>query len=65
MSVSLAKLMDKPNGECHALEVMAPDYDAEYVWLWLDRDGENRLDLSRHQMRQLRDVLNEILGRDC
>jgi hypothetical protein len=63
MSVQLAVIRDKRPDEYPSVEVMAPDFDAPYVWLWLDDSGDNRLDLSRAQMRQLRDVLNEILGR--
>jgi hypothetical protein len=63
MSVQLCILKDAPKSGFDAIEIMAPDFDAAYVWLWQEKDGENRLDLSRHQMRQLRDVLNEILGR--
>ena len=60
MSVQLCVLKDK--GET-TLELMAPDYGAERVWLWEEQDGANRLDLSREQMRQLRNALNRALGR--
>ena len=43
------------------IEVMAPDYGKEYLWFWREEDGEVRIDLSRDQLRQLRDFLNEIL----
>lgn len=43
------------------IEVMAPDYDKEFLWLWRAEDGENRIDLNRDQLRQLRDLLNELL----
>ena len=43
------------------IEVMAPDYGKEYLWLWRADDGEARIDLSRDQLEQLRDLLNEIL----
>jgi hypothetical protein len=43
------------------IEVMAPDYGKEYLWLWQEADGENRIDLSRDQLREFRDFLNEIL----
>lgn len=58
MSVQLCVLSDD---EFDAVELMAPDYDAESVWLWLDADGANRIDLSRKQMRELRDALNRYL----
>ena len=68
VSVSLAKLIDAPPEDFERIEVMAPDYDVAHIWLWDDNDGENRIDLGRQQMRQLRDVLNELLeasGANC
>jgi hypothetical protein len=60
MSVSLYKLIDPP---MDTIEVMAPDYDVERIWLWLDENAENRLDLSRQQMRELHKALGAILGK--
>ena len=56
MSVCLAELEDDG---FDTIEVMAPDYDKEYIWLWLADDPDIRIDLSRKQARQLRDVLDE------
>jgi hypothetical protein len=60
VSVQLCVIRDP---EFSDIELMAPDYDCRYVWIWDEGDGENRIDLSRKQMRELRDVLTEILGR--
>jgi len=60
MSVQLCVLKDP---EFADIELMAPDLDVEYIWLWDAGHGENRIDLSRKQIRELRDVLNELLGR--
>lgn len=60
MSVQLHVLRGGKNFE--DIEVAAPDFDAAHIWLWDDHDGENRIDLSREQMRELRDLLTEILG---
>jgi hypothetical protein len=58
MSIQLRVLRDP---EFTDIELMAPDLDADYIWLW-DADGaDHRIDLSRKQMRELRDALNELL----
>lgn len=63
MSVGLAVL--KGGGEsghdCQDVEVMAPDYGREYIWLWNESDASNRIDLNQSQMIQLRDLLNQLL----
>lgn len=43
------------------VEIMAPDYGKEYLWLWHEETAANRIDLSRDQLRELRDFLNEML----
>lgn len=58
MSVQLCVLKDP---EFDAVELMAPDYDVDHLWIWLEADGANRIDLSRKQMRELRDALNRYL----
>jgi hypothetical protein len=45
------------------VEIMANDYGAEHVWLWLEENGDNRLDLSRDQLRALRAFINDFLER--
>ena len=59
MSVGLRVLKGGPDF-CD-IEVMAPDYGKEYLWLWRADDGEARIDLSLEQLHQLRNFLNEIL----
>jgi hypothetical protein len=61
MSVQLCELRGGVDFE--DVEVMAPDLDVEFVWLWMAKDGDARIDLSREQCRELRDALNEILSR--
>ncbi len=60
MSVGLADLTDPDFDD---IEVMAPDYDKEYVWLWQggEHGTENRIDISRSQLVQLSRVIDEIL----
>jgi hypothetical protein len=59
MSVQLCVMKDKG---CEAVELMASDYGAKDVWLWLEEDGANRIDLSEKQARELRDALDELLA---
>lgn len=56
MSVQIDTLSDLGFDD---IEVMAPDYDQEYLWLW-DTDGENRIDLSRKQLEQLCDLIRAM-----
>ena len=58
MSVGLRVL--KGGKDFDDIEVMAPDYDKEYLWLW-DSEANNRIDLSRDQLRELKDFLQEIV----
>lgn len=58
MSVCLHTLKDP---EQHDVEVWAPDYSVFNVWLVYE-DGDDRIDLSLDQLRQLRDVANGIFG---
>ena len=60
MSVGLADLTDPDFDD---IEVMAPDYDKEYVWLWQggEHGTDNRIDISRSQLVQLSRVIDEIL----
>ena len=62
MSVQLGVIPGERNFD--AVELMAPDFDAERVWLWLEEDGDNRIDLSREQARALRDLLTRVLERE-
>lgn len=57
------KVLQNRDGAFQDVEVMAPDFDCEYIWLWNESDASNRLDLGREQMRQLRDALDELLGK--
>lgn len=61
MSVQLTVL--KGGTDFNDVEVMAPDYDAEYVWLWPANDTDGRIDLSKHQLRALRNFINDLLER--
>ena len=61
MSVELATL-DGGEDWFH-VEVMAPDYDAEYVWLWYDDvDLNDRINLNRKQLVQLSAAIDRILS---
>ena len=57
VSVCLARFTD-PSG---AIEVWAPDYDQDR--LWLCDDHQQRIDLSKEQARMLRDYLTSLLTR--
>jgi hypothetical protein len=57
MSVCLKRFPD-PSG---AVELWAPDYNKDR--LWLCDDHEQRVDLSVEQARMLRDFLTEFLPR--
>jgi hypothetical protein len=61
MSVQLTVL--KGGKDFEDVEIMANDYGAEHVWLWLEENGDNRLDLSRDQLRALRVFINDFLER--
>lgn len=60
MSVGLANLTDPDFDD---IEVMAPDYGKEYVWLWQggEHGTDQRIDLSRSQLTQLAALIDEIL----
>lgn len=59
MSVHLHTLKDQ---EAYGVEVWAPDYSVEHIWLVYDEGLDDRIDLSLDQLRQLRDVANGIFG---
>ena len=60
MSVELRDLVDAEND---TILIMAPDYNKEFIWLWQggEHDTANRIDLTRRQLSEFRDLLNEIL----
>jgi len=62
MSVGL-KLLTDTDYDFDDIEVMAPDYSKEYVWLWQGgEDGmDQRIDISRSQLTQFVALINEIL----
>jgi hypothetical protein len=60
MSVQLKVLRGGKDFE--DIEIMAPDYDMEYVWLWPANDTDGRIDLSKAQLRELRGFINDLLG---
>jgi hypothetical protein len=55
MSVQLHEL--KGGNSFEDIEIMAPDYDKAFYWMWTE-DGDNRIDFSKDQMRALRDWIN-------
>lgn len=61
MSVVLCKLKGIA-GEFDDVEVMAPDYDVERIWLWSCPEGADRIDLSLEQAKKLRDYLDKLLA---
>jgi len=58
MSVQLAKLSGGQDFD--DIDVMAPDYSKEFLWLWESESGDNRLNLSRDQLRQLKALLIDL-----
>ncbi len=61
MSVGLANLTDPDFDE---IEVMAPDYGKEYVWLWQggEHGTDQRINMSGSQLVQLSRLIDEILS---
>jgi hypothetical protein len=57
VSVQLLELRDP---EFETVELMSPDFDMDYFWLWpAPADVDQRIDLSRKQILELRDWLNK------
>lgn len=62
MSVCLKTL--KGGSDSYDVEVMAPDYDCTSIWLWPSAvDDNDRIDLSRDQLRELRTIIDEVLAK--